>query len=70
MTAPDSTQMDSLVAARMSAIDASGWGRRFAFIQPRNLAFWVYVVLVLVDTLDVASARAIQYARTLTPDPA
>ena len=27
-----------------------------------------HVVLVLVDTLDVASARAIQYARTLTPD--
>ncbi|MBL8774811.1 MAG: amino acid permease [Acidimicrobiales bacterium] len=27
-----------------------------------------HVVLVLVDTLDVAAARAIQYARTLTPD--
>jgi amino acid transporter len=27
-----------------------------------------HVVLVLVDRLDVASARAIQYARTLTPD--
>ncbi|WP_018602464.1 PrsW family intramembrane metalloprotease [Mycobacterium sp. 155] len=48
MTAPDRVQMDSLVAARVSAIDASGWGRRFVFIQPRNLAFWVYVLLVLV----------------------
>jgi amino acid transporter len=27
-----------------------------------------HVVLVLVDRLDLASARAIQYARTLTPD--
>jgi amino acid transporter len=27
-----------------------------------------HVVLVLIDSLDVASARAIQYARTLTPD--
>jgi hypothetical protein len=27
-----------------------------------------HVVLVLVDQLDVAAARAIQYARTLTPD--
>jgi amino acid transporter len=27
-----------------------------------------HVVLVLVDSLDLASARAIQYARTLTPD--
>ena len=26
------------------------------------------MVLVLVDKLDVAAARAIQYARTLTPD--
>ncbi|MEE6166452.1 MULTISPECIES: PrsW family intramembrane metalloprotease [unclassified Mycolicibacterium] len=48
MTAPDATQMDTLVAARISAIDASGWGRRFVFIQPRNLAFWVYLLLVLI----------------------
>jgi hypothetical protein len=27
-----------------------------------------HVVMVLVDSLDVAAARAIQYARTLTPD--
>ena len=27
-----------------------------------------HVVLVLVDALDMAAARAIQYARTLTPD--
>jgi amino acid transporter len=27
-----------------------------------------HVVVVLVDTLDMATARAIQYARTLTPD--
>ena len=35
-----------LDAARSSAIDLSGWGRRVAFYQPRNLAFWGYLVLV------------------------
>lgn len=32
--------------ARNIALDLSGWGRRFTFYQPRNLAFWGYLVLV------------------------
>jgi RsiW-degrading membrane proteinase PrsW (M82 family) len=32
--------------ARDIALDLSGWGRRFTFYQPRNFAFWGYLVLV------------------------
>ena len=32
--------------ARNIALDLSGWGRRFTFYQPRNFAFWGYLVLV------------------------
>jgi RsiW-degrading membrane proteinase PrsW (M82 family) len=32
--------------ARQAALYESGWGTPFAFFQPRNLAMWVYLVLV------------------------
>ena len=32
--------------ARNIALDLSGWGRRFSLYQPRNFAFWGYLVLV------------------------
>ncbi|QKT13906.1 PrsW family intramembrane metalloprotease [Rhodococcus sp. W8901] len=38
--------MDELQQSRVAAIDNSGWGRSFAFYQPRNAAFWVYLLLV------------------------
>ncbi|MBO0676652.1 PrsW family intramembrane metalloprotease [Mycolicibacterium sp. S2-37] len=38
----------ALEAARSTALHTSGWGRRFVFYQPRNLAFWVYLLLVSV----------------------
>jgi RsiW-degrading membrane proteinase PrsW (M82 family) len=31
-------------AAQLTAIEQSGWGVPFRFWQPRNLAFWVYLV--------------------------
>ncbi|WNV87172.1 PrsW family intramembrane metalloprotease [Umezawaea sp. Da 62-37] len=31
-------------AAQLAAIEQSGWGLRFRFPQPHNLAFWVYVI--------------------------
>ena len=34
------------VAERSRIIRQSGWGAGFRFVQPRNLAFWVYVVVV------------------------
>ncbi|MGW0172458.1 PrsW family intramembrane metalloprotease [Rhodococcus sp. NPDC003322] len=55
MTAQHRTEFtgsdDSLVAARAEAIRNSGWGRSFRFVQPRNLAFWVYVVLVTIGAV-------------------
>ena len=33
---------------RIAAIEDSGWGRSFTFFQPRNLAFWVYLLFVLL----------------------
>lgn len=44
MTAAGS--LDALDHDRRDVLDTSGWGRRFVFYQPRNLAFWAYVVLV------------------------
>jgi protease PrsW len=32
--------------ARDIALDLSGWGRRFSLYQPRNFAFWGYLLLV------------------------
>ncbi|MET8652565.1 PrsW family intramembrane metalloprotease [Nocardia aurea] len=40
-----------LAQARFLAIEESGWGRSFTFYQPRNLAFWVYVLLVASGVL-------------------
>lgn len=51
------TLTDSSLDARREALDRSGWGSGFRFVQPRNLAFWVYVVLVgwgALHLLDVA----------------
>lgn len=35
-----------LLADRVGAVRASGWGTSVRLVQPRNLAFWVYAVLV------------------------
>ncbi|MGW6281652.1 PrsW family intramembrane metalloprotease [Kribbella sp. NPDC055071] len=31
-------------AAQLDAIEESGWGQPYRFLQPHNVAFWVYVV--------------------------
>jgi RsiW-degrading membrane proteinase PrsW (M82 family) len=41
--------------ARDAALDLSGWGRRFTFYQPRNLAFWGYLTLVGTGILIAGS---------------
>lgn len=48
MTDVAENTLAELQRARIAAIEASGWGRSFTFFQPRNLAFWVYVLFVLV----------------------
>jgi RsiW-degrading membrane proteinase PrsW (M82 family) len=35
-----------LAERRRVAIETSGWGARFAFVQPHNACFWVYLGLV------------------------
>jgi hypothetical protein len=46
VTPADADVVQQLLAARRGAIAESGWDRGFRFVQPRNAAFWVYVVLV------------------------
>lgn len=38
-------------ADRSAALAASGFGRRFTLVQPHNMAFWVYLLLVAVGLL-------------------
>lgn len=47
MTSATTDDVGALDAARTDALHTSGWGRRFVLYQPRNLAFWAYVVLIL-----------------------
>ncbi|HUB56907.1 MAG TPA: PrsW family intramembrane metalloprotease [Mycobacterium sp.] len=47
--------------ARDIALDLSGWGRRFSFYQPRNFAFWGYLVLVGIGFLVFISTLARKY---------
>lgn len=42
-----STVSADVLGVRAAAIESSGWGRRFHFVQPRNACFWVYLVLVI-----------------------
>lgn len=47
MTSTASNPASELTRARFTAIEESGWGRSFTFYQPRNLAFWVYLLLTV-----------------------
>jgi len=54
MTTTDLAATD-LVAAQRVAIDESGWGLPYRFFQPRNLAFWLYVWLLVLGTASLLS---------------
>ncbi len=47
--------------ARDIALDLSGWGRRFTFYQPRNCAFWGYLMLVGIGVFVFVSTLAREY---------
>jgi protease PrsW len=47
--------------ARDVALDLSGWGRRYSFYQPRNFAFWGYLLLVGIGFLVFVSTLAAKY---------
>ena len=37
------------------ALEVSGWGERFTFVQPHNLCFWVYLWLMAVGLFQAWS---------------
>jgi len=41
------------VRRQQEALEVSGWGERFVFVQPHNLCFWVYVVLTTVGLVQL-----------------
>jgi RsiW-degrading membrane proteinase PrsW (M82 family) len=41
------------VRRQREALEVSGWGERFVFVQPHNLCFWVYVVLTAVGLVQL-----------------
>ena len=55
------TTLADLDRARDTALDLSGWGRRFSFYQPRNFAFWGYLLLVAIGFLVFVSTLAREY---------
>ena len=55
------TTLADLDRARDIALDLSGWGRRFSFYQPRNFAFWGYLLLVGMGFLVFISTLVRRY---------
>jgi RsiW-degrading membrane proteinase PrsW (M82 family) len=53
--------LSELDHARDVALDRSGWGRRFVFYQPRNFAFWGYLLLVGIGFLVFTATLAREY---------
>ena len=61
--------MSTLIEDRRRAIEQSGWGEEFHLVQPQNLAFWVYCLLVAAGALIISgqvSIAAAAYSGALT----
>jgi protease PrsW len=56
-----SSTATDLETTRIDAIHDSGWSRSFTFYQPRNLAFWAYLLLVVSGTATFVSALTRSY---------
>ena len=54
--------MSGLSEDRRRAIEQSGWGEKFRLVQPHNLAFWVYGLLVVVGAVVVSGQVSIAAA--------
>ncbi len=54
--------MSTLSEDRRRAIEQSGWGEDFHLVQPHNLAFWVYWVLVVFGVVVLSSQVSIAAA--------
>ena len=60
--------MSKLTENRRRAIEQSGFGEEFRLLQPRNLAFWVYCLLVVVGAVVLSgqiSIAAVAYSGAL-----
>jgi RsiW-degrading membrane proteinase PrsW (M82 family) len=54
--------MSALAADRRRAIQESGFGEEFHLVQPRNLAFWTYCLLVLAGAVVLSGQISIAVA--------
>jgi RsiW-degrading membrane proteinase PrsW (M82 family) len=54
--------VSTLASDRRRAIEQSGWGENFRLIQPHNLAFWVYGLLIVVGAYVSSSQISIAVA--------
>ncbi len=54
--------MSTLTEDRRRAIEQSGWGEQFRLVQPHNLAFWVYCVLVVAGAYVISGQLSIAAA--------
>lgn len=64
-----STTSADLLQRQQLAIEDSGWGERFRLVQPRNLGFWVFSVLMfagVVQTIQYFTPDVKAYSSALT----
>ena len=54
--------MSTLTEDRRRAIEQSGWGEEFRLVQPHNLAFWVYCLLVVFGAVVLSGQISIATA--------
>ena len=54
--------MSELTEERRRAIEQSGWGEEFRLVQPHNLAFWVYCLLVVAGAVVLSGQISIAAA--------
>jgi RsiW-degrading membrane proteinase PrsW (M82 family) len=54
--------VSTLTEDRRRAIEQSGWGEQFRLVQPHNLAFWVYCVLVVGGAYVISGQLSIAAA--------
>ncbi|WP_370617167.1 PrsW family intramembrane metalloprotease [Mumia qirimensis] len=69
MTATTAPREDDVLQQRRDAIEVSGWGAPFRFLQPHNACFWVYLLLVgagLWKLLEIALPTAEIFAQANT----
>jgi protease PrsW len=61
--------MTALSRDRRDALEQSGWGEDFHLVQPHNLAFWVYCLLIVAGLAVLqgqVSIAAAAYSGALT----